>query len=76
MREATWVSPCHCRARLGVAGWRVPGYVSHHMCAIVWEKRSMVGTRLSAFAVAEDELLNLRTAVRGGMSPGFRGGYL
>ena len=49
------------RAWVFPVDWRGPGFVFHHWCAIVWEKRSGagvgVGTRPSAFVVAEDELV-------------------
>ena len=55
------VSRCRCRALLGVASGLAWAWVSHHMCAIVLEKRSVagvgVGTQQSAFVVAEHELV-------------------
>ena len=43
------------RAWLLPVGWRGPGWVSHRGCAIVCEGAGVgIGTRQSAFAVAED----------------------
>ena len=49
MREATWVSPCYCRARVSCARGLARNLgVGHHRYAIVWEKMLGAGVGVGA----------------------------